>query len=465
MKFATLALVASILATASADCQNVGGNWYCAQTNKFIYNNVGFSGSYNDVTSMDENSGTCSSTPSPFSGTLSPLDQELSVHFRGPLHLKQFGVYYRSAGGNSKRDDGDCALVEHHVHKHVKRATTVVTQMVVLDQYGKTVTPSSSAAAPAPAASSGSSASAGASSVVPPAPQGSSPGSSAASASSSAASAGVSAGSGASASGSAASKPSSSSAPSLPAGAASAGSWVRSSYFVPGSTTNCTIMNHFGGAGSGVWSSAFGNSISYANADNSGCSSSPVALGDVTIGSNTEFLIMSGLTCGDKSETSSCGFYRPGIPAYHGWSGVEKIFVFEFEMPSSGATGFNGDMPAIWMLNAKIPRTLQYGAQSCSCWSSGCGELDLFEILSTGSSKMITHLHDKQGDNGSGYGGGGSGDYIQRPLQGSMKAAAIFTKGQIHVMQLDNSVTFDSVLASSIVDAWVAAPGSAINIG
>lgn len=464
MKFATLTLIASILATARADCQNVGGNWYCAQTNKFIYYNVGFSGSYNDVTSMDENSGTCSSTPSPFSGSLSPLDQELSVHFRGPLHLKQFGVYYRKpSGGNAKRDDGDCALVEHHLHKHVKRATTVVTQMVVLDQFGKTVTPSSTAAAQAPVSSVANNNVPQSSNVVAPVQQGSAPASSASP--SLVASKAANAPAGSSPASSASNSNSTSSSSSSAGGSASAGDWVRSSYFVPGSTTNCTILNHFGGAGSGVWSAAFGNSISYANADNSGCSSTPVALGDVTIGSNTEFLIMSGLTCGDKSETSSCGFYRPGIPAYHGWSGVEKIFVFEYEMPSSGATGFNGDMPAIWMLNAKIPRTLQYGAQSCSCWSSGCGELDLFEILSTGSSKLITHLHDKQGDNGSGYGGGGSGDYMQRPLQGSVKAAAIFTKGQIHVMQLDNSVTFDSVLVSSIVDAWVAAPGSAINIG
>lgn len=443
MKFATLSIIAAALVgTVNAGCQNIGGNYYCAQTNKWIYNNVGFSGSYNDVTSMDENSGTCSSTPFPFSGTLAPLDEELSVHFRGPIQLKQFGVYYRTPGaGNKKRDDEteSCSSVEHHIHKHVKRATTVVTQKVVLDQYGKTVTPSSTAAVSPPAAAS-------------PAPWSSS--STAAAGSSQPVGSTIGAASSAS---SAASSASSS-------GPASAGDWVRSSYFVPGSTTNCTIMNHFGGAGSGVWSAAFGNSISYANADNSGCSSSPVALGDVLIGSNKEFLIMSGLKCGDKSENSGCGFYRSGIPAYHGWSGVEKIFVFEFQMPSSGATGFNGDMPAIWMLNAKIPRTLQYGAKSCSCWDTGCGELDLFEILSTGSNMMITHLHDKQGDNGSGYGGGGSADYVQRPLLGSMKAAAIFTKGAIHVMQLDNSVSFDAVLGSSIVDAWVAAPGSVINI-
>jgi hypothetical protein len=32
------------------------------------------------------------------------------------------------------------------------------------------------------------------------------------------------------------------------------------------------------------------------------------------------------------------------------------------------------DEPAIWMLNAQIPRTTQYGPSDCSCWESGCGE-------------------------------------------------------------------------------------------
>lgn len=57
-----------------------------------------------------------------------------------------------------------------------------------------------------------------------------------------------------------------------------------------------------------------------------------------------------------------------------GFGGADKIFLMEFTMPMDGKTGFNGDMPAIWMLNAKIPRTIQYGKAECSCWSSGCGE-------------------------------------------------------------------------------------------
>ena len=54
------------------------------------------------------------------------------------------------------------------------------------------------------------------------------------------------------------------------------GAWTRDSYYTPGSTDNCVFLNYHGGSGSGVWSAKFGNSLSYANADNSGGSSTPV---------------------------------------------------------------------------------------------------------------------------------------------------------------------------------------------
>jgi len=57
-----------------------------------------------------------------------------------------------------------------------------------------------------------------------------------------------------------------------------------------------------------------------------------------------------------------------------GIDGADKVILIEYSMPMDGKTGFNADMPSIWMLNAQIPRTLQYGDASCSCWESGCGE-------------------------------------------------------------------------------------------
>lgn len=441
MKFSTLLAIASALVgSVSATCTEVSGNYYCNEVSKVVYKNVGFSGSYNAVTAMDESSGTCSSLSKSFSGSLSPLDDELSLHFRGPLKLLQFGVYYPASGTNAKRDDEDCTTTQHVHHKHVKRATAMVTETVYIDQNGNTVTAAatsssvpqaSSAAAPAAAAAASSSAAAS-------------------SASSAAASAAGSSAASAASSGSSSSD------------TASAGDWSRASYYVPGSTTNVTFLNYYGGSGSGVWSSAFGNSLSYANSDNSGASSSAVALEETTIGSNSEYVVMSGLKCGASSEEHDCGFYREGIPAYHGWNGQEKIFVFEFEMPSSSDSGFNGDMPAVWMLNAQIPRTLQYGDSSCSCWSTGCGELDLFEILSTGSDKCITTLHDEQGAVDGSGGGAGSSDYFARPTSGSVKAAVIFTGLEIHVQYVDDD--FDSVLSADTVNAWIDQTGTTVTL-
>lgn len=212
-------------------------------------------------------------------------------------------------------------------------------------------------------------------------------------------------------------------------------------------------MNYYGGSGSGTWSSCFGNSLSYANSDASGGSSSSVALSDTTVESNVEFVIFSGTECSGNN----CGYYRSNTPAYEGFGGSEKIFVFEFGMPTATtSSSVNDDMPAIWLLNAKIPRTLQYGNSDCSCWSTGCGELDLFEVLSTGEDKLISHIHDGQGDNGSSSGGSGSSDYFNRPTSGTMKAAVIFSSdSSIQIVQLDDNTTFDSSLDADTVSSWM----------
>ena len=309
MKFTTsvyLAVLATI-ATVQAGCSFVGGNYYCSQTDKIIYNGLGYSGSYQDVVSMDESTGQCSQQAYSFSGNLSPLDEELSVHFRGPLKLKQFGVYYPAS--NSKREDAAEDCVKRHIHHKHKRATEIleVTHTVIVDGQGNTIAnpgASSVVAAPAPVESSVvqdkayrpdiSTNSAPTTTTEAPVPSSSSVSSAA---------------------------PSASSSGSSPA----SGDWVRSSYYTPGSADNCVFLNYYGGSGSGVWSSTFGNSLSYANSDASGGSSSPVALSDTTLASNNEFLIMSGNQCSG----SDCGFYRKGIPAYHGFGGANKIDVYK----------------------------------------------------------------------------------------------------------------------------------------
>ena len=119
-------------------------------------------------------------------------------------------------------------------------------------------------------------------------------------------------------------------------------------------------------------------------------------------------------------------------------------------MPKGAASGFNADMPAIWLMNAQIPLTSQYGTNpDCSCWISGCGEFDLFEILDTGDFRCKSTLHMAPA--------GGSSDYFQRPYTNTVKAAVVFTgsseTASIHI--IDDSQTFDATLAGGVIDGFL----------
>lgn len=464
MQFKTTALLAilSTLSSIHASCSYDDGNYYCSETKKVIYKGIGFKGTYQDVTNMDETSGTCTQESYSFSGNLSPLDEELSVHFRGPIRLLQFGVYYPSSSSDKKKREvqEDCSPRHAH-HQHKKRATEVVqvTQTVFVDSNGnlvtseatETQTPTTEAQVEEQEADTKANTDTdtdtdtdtevGQISALE----------------------GEGKAYRTDISTSAAPTTTSSKASDSSETASVDGAWTRDSYYTPGSTDNCVFLNYHGGSGSGVWSATFGNSLSYANSDNSGGSSSPVALDDVTIKSNKEFVIMSGTKCSDET---GCGYYREGSVAHHGFGGSEKIFVFEFEMPTDSGSGYNQDMPAVWLLNAKIPRTLQYGDASCSCWKTGCGELDLFEILSAGSSKLISHLHDGQGvGSNTNSGGGGSQDYFARPTSGSFKGVVIFTSDEIHILQVDDDTDFSSSLDADTVNGWLSESGSSASIG
>ena len=78
-----LQIAALLAATATADFCFDGssefmGNYYCQQVNAITYTGVGGDGTYNRVTNMDGDTGTCSSTPQEYSGSLSPLNEEVS---------------------------------------------------------------------------------------------------------------------------------------------------------------------------------------------------------------------------------------------------------------------------------------------------------------------------------------------------------------------------------------------------
>ena len=252
--------------------------------------------------------------------------------------------------------------------------------------------------------------------------------------------------------------------PAAGTGAPAGSAWTRDSYYnaATGEQDNIVFLNHLGGTnGSGEWDSCFGNTLSYASCDGVKGASTSQTLGNVLIPSNNEIVAFTSEPC-----DSSCGFVRPGTPAYKGFStSSNTIFLVEFMMPRDSGSGFNVDMSAAWFLNGQIPRTLQYGNALCSCWTSGCGEFDVFEILSTGSDYLTTTLHTSQGT-GTQFGGGGCSDYINRPLSSYMKAAIIFsvTTMTMDIVVLDPSTSFDAGLSDATVKSWCSASGSQVDI-
>ncbi|KAG9637759.1 hypothetical protein KCU64_g14077, partial [Aureobasidium melanogenum] len=458
---AASAFLAASISGVAADLCSKGsvddnGNWYCQAVDSITYTGMMGKGSYNKITNMDSNSGSCSSTPYGYSGEMSPLDEEVSLHFRGPLKLKQFAFFSPSADSSeSSKKAKRSAMHRHnhahqHAHKH-KRDEDVEKRGVgdwvtaVID--GQTVSwinewsgvATTAAAAPAAttsaaaAPSSTESASAGFLNkllkVNAPAAY-----SSSASSSSSAVVA--------QASSSSSSQSSSASASASSGSSGSSGSWGRKAYYnsEAGSADNVVFLNHNGGQGSGVFDYTFGNSLSYSNSQGNAGASSPQVLADTQLASNDEVIIMS-----DKECDGDCGYYRDGQVAYHGFAGAQKAFFFEFEMPLDGNTdaATNGDMPAIWMLNAQIPRTLQYGQADCSCWTTGCGEFDIFEVLAPGDLRCKSTLHSNIK--------GGNSDYFKRPVSGSMKAMVLLNGENMHIKVLDN----DYQVPTSIDASWI----------
>ena len=239
---------------------------------------------------------------------------------------------------------------------------------------------------------------------------------------------------------------------------AGSGNWGRQAYYNAAQATahGLVFLNHHGGQGSGVFDTHFGSSLSYASADNSAGSASPVTLADTLIPDNSEFVIMADKPCSD----GSCGTVRAGTVAYHGFDGASKLFLLEFGMPLSGNHGgLNGDMPAAWILNAQIPRTIQYG--DCSCWTSGCGEFDVFEVLDSGNQKCKSTWH--------GIKAKGDSNWFQRPVSGTKKAAVMFDDraSTAHIVMLPDDSSFESSITEATIAAWlnsISDPGKNIKV-
>lgn len=64
-------------ACAAGSAQEIAGNWYCSQVNAITYSNFPGEGYYDKVTNMDAATGECGSVQYGYSGSLSPLDEEV----------------------------------------------------------------------------------------------------------------------------------------------------------------------------------------------------------------------------------------------------------------------------------------------------------------------------------------------------------------------------------------------------
>lgn len=378
--------------------------------------------------------------------TVTDSAQKVSLHFRGPLQLKQFAVYTPS-GSSSKKAKRSAHERRHahghaHFHQHQKEVreaqdaaekravgdwvTATINGQVVswANSYDGSSSPATSAAAVAASSTPASSAApaSSATSISVAIKQAVKPSSASSAAASTKAS-------------SAASSSSSSS---------SSGGWTQQAYYnaESGTANGVTFLNHNGGSGSGVFDYKFGNSLSYASADGCSGASSPQVLSNTQLPSNEEIVIMSDKECND----GDCGYVRPGTVAYHGFDGAQKAFFFEFQMPLDGNTDAttNGDMPAIWMLNAQIPNTLQYGQADCSCWTSGCGEFDIFEVLAPGDLRCKSTLH--------GNVAGGDSDYFARPTGSTIKAVLVMNQDNLHIKVLDDSFDFSSTIDAATIN-------------
>ncbi|EXJ74288.1 uncharacterized protein A1O5_02584 [Cladophialophora psammophila CBS 110553] len=422
---AILAVAGAVLAQDS-NCYEEKGNWYCNSVQAISYSNFGTAGQYQKVSYMGSN-GECDFADQSYQGGMAPMDGEVSWHFRGPMQLKQF-AFYTAGSDNTKRSLHPNPHQRPYSHKHLhdpkvhdgsgvaegghiadKRGvgdwvTAIINGQVVswINQY---TGPGAASATLAPGNNGGDG-----ERVAP---------------------------------GSAA--PASSAPPPKANVNAGPGQWGRQAYYNAdqGVADGLVFLNHHGGQGSGVFDTVWGMSLSYASADNSAGSSSPVPLADTLIPDNCEFVVMSNKPCLD----GGCGTVRDGTVAYHGFDGASKLFLLEFSMPLSDNTGFNGDMPAAWILNAQIPRTVQYG--NCSCWASGCGEFDVFEVLDSGNQKCKSTWH--------GLKAKGDSNWFQRPISGTKKVAVVFdgSSGTAHIVILPDNTNFDAKIAEGTVAGFV----------
>ncbi|KAI1809767.1 TOS1 protein [Poronia punctata] len=410
--------------------QDALGNYFCPPSVKQIkYTGLDVPGKYRRVSQMD-NSGTCVFEDREYSGPIAPYDEDLSLHFRGPLQLHQVAVYLpgsTATKSHSKRH-GHQHLHKKHQHQHEERA---VGEVVYATINGQVQSWTNTYAGPTPDAPAD----------APPAPT-KAPQKSA---------------------DKPAGKPGKGSKSPVNNGkkvhggddtypTAPSGDFVRSAYYEASSGTaeGLVFLANVGDPQiSGTWDTVWGSSLGYVDENGASCAASATVLKDTLLDDNKEIAIFSDIPCDE-----SCGAYRPDSVAYKGFAGASKVFIVQMTMPLSGKTGWNMDMPSYWLLNAAIPRTGQY--TSCSCWQGdfaspldgGCGELDVLEILSSGDCRGKSTFHFANGV--------GDSHYFDRPTEGPITLALVTdpNSASVSIKELDN-FAFDQTLTADQVQAMI----------
>lgn len=106
---------------AAGSASQYKGNWYCSQVKAITYSGFPGKGRYNKVTNMDAMTGQCEFERYDYSGSLSPMNEELSFHVRGPVHLSQFVVYTLGKSATKRSEERNHyhrARHEPHDHRH-----------------------------------------------------------------------------------------------------------------------------------------------------------------------------------------------------------------------------------------------------------------------------------------------------------------------------------------------------------
>lgn len=234
--------------------------------------------------------------------------------------------------------------------------------------------------------------------------------------------------------------------------------WQRGAYYDASSQVaeNVTFLT-----AAGESSPCLGDALTYASSNGTGKADDATILsGNNLLSSDEEFILFSNVSCPKSGYNKACGVYRDGIPAYHGYDGTTKMFLFEFTMPkdpkaNSSTTEFY-DRPAIWLLNDHIPRTAQYPTNgNCSCWATGCGEFDIFEVMNgTETNHLYSTFHTFQGIEYLGYGIQADG-YIPRDTTGTMRGGVIFDSNGRTSVFVSNDTVFDSSINYNTINSII----------